>query len=276
MTPISIGDMAQSFVLRRHQVQAKAQLDNLIEELASGKAADISRHLSGSYAFLSDVDNKLGLLDAYDTGASEASLVTDGLQAALETVRKISVDLGAAASTVDATNLAPPFETVAARATEDFGSIVAALNTEVAGRHLLSGTATDQPPLLDAATLLDTLRAELGGVTDAAGARAALDAWFGPGGDFETVAYLGDTSTPAAFLVGDGETVSLALRADSDPIRDLLKNTAMAALSSETSLTLSTADRREMLVTAGQNLSLNSDGLTRVQSDLGYAQARIE
>ena len=51
----SIGDMAQSFALRRQSVELNRQMDRLTQELSSGVASDIPRHLSGNLLQLADV-----------------------------------------------------------------------------------------------------------------------------------------------------------------------------------------------------------------------------
>ena len=72
MTTTTIGDLAQSYLLRRQNTDLKSRLNTLVEELSSGRTADIARHLSGSYSYLADVERNLSLLDGYNSATSEA------------------------------------------------------------------------------------------------------------------------------------------------------------------------------------------------------------
>ena len=124
--------------------------------------------------------------------------------------------------------------------------------------------------------MLDALRTEVAGETTLAGVQAVFDTWFGPGGDFEMIGYTGDTKDLSAFALGNGESVDLALRGDDASVRVLLKNAAMAALASDTSLGFDQTLQSEIVVAAGEGLAFQQNGLTEIRADLGYAQSRIE
>lgn len=276
MTLNSIGDLAQSHLLRRQNGDLKARMATLIEELSTGRAADISRHLSGSYSYLADIDRNLALLDGYETATSEAKVFTQSMQDALDGFQAVGSDLGAALISTAGSNLPQVAETVSARAGEDLNIMLAKLNTNVAGRFLFAGVATDDRPLSTADTVLTALRTDLAGETTLIGIETRLDAWFAPGGAFDTTAYQGATVSLPPFSLGSGETVALDLRGDDPAIRTLLRNVAMAALATDPSLGLSHDLQKDMLLEAGKGLTFDHSGLTRIRADLGHAQARIE
>jgi len=277
MTRVSIGDMAQSYLLRSHNLRMKEQMTALVEEMSSGRTADISRHLTGSYAYLSDVERKMTVLEGYAAATAEAQVLSSAMQEALGHVQTLGQDLGNAAVTASATHVPEAVASVSGRARGDFARMVAALNTESAGRSLFSGTATDRAALAAPADMLTDLRAALAGETTLTGIEAALDTWFDmPGGGFETLGYTGGSITLAPLTVAEGESVALAIKADDAVFRSQLKFTAMAALASDPALAFGADLQREIMARTGEGLAFGQDALIGLRADLGQAEARIE
>ncbi|WP_136636002.1 flagellin [Pseudooceanicola onchidii] len=272
----TIGDLAQSYLLRRQNGDLKAQMGTLIEELSSGRTSDVARHLSGSYSYLADVERNLSLLEGYDSATNEARLFTDTMQNALEGFQKVASDLGLDLITASQSNMAPIITAISDRAAGDLDVMLSKLNTNIGGRFLFSGIDTDVAPVTNADTMLTALRTELAGATDLADIQTRLDTWFGPGGGFETVTYQGSTTSLAPFALGRGETVDLDLRADDASTRALLKHTALAALAADDVLVFPADLRQQMIDAAGKGLSFEQSGVTQIRADLGYAQSRIE
>lgn len=276
MTITTIGDLAQSYIMRRQNSDLNNQLGSLLQELSSGRTADPATHLGGSYSYLADVERSLSLNDGYDTATAEVRVVTDTMQSALEAFQTVSADLGLDMISSAESNIGSVMTTMSERAAGDVGLLLSKMNTSVGGRFLFGGIASDTAPMADAETIFAALRTELAGETSLAGIDARLDAWFGVGGGFETVAYQGDTTSLAPFRLGAGESVNLDLRADETAIRDLLKHAAKAALAADPVLGYDNALQKEMLLSAGKSLTSDQTGLTQIRADLGYAQARID
>lgn len=273
----SLGDMASSVMLRRQNVSLNAELAQLTQEMASGQAADIPRHLNGNYSYLGDVERNLRLLEGFDTAAKEASGFTSAMQAALDKVQHTTTALSADLILAGNTNLPQGMQAASNNARGELSAILSALNTNVAGRALFSGAATDTITFASAEIFISELSTAVAGQTSMSDIESAIDTWFEtPGGGFETNGYLGATVDLSAFLVGEGETVNLGLRGDSQVIRDLLKNTAMAALAGDPALGYSPDLQSALLVAAGENLITSQSELSGVRADLGYAEARIE
>lgn len=276
MTRLSIGDMAQGYMLRGHNFRIKEQMNTLVDEMASGRTADVSRHLTGSYSYLSDLERNLTILDGYGTATAEAQVLTATMQGALESFQSFAQNLGAAALTSASTEIPEAVNTVSQRARGDFARMVAALNTTSGGRALFSGTATDSAALAAPDAMLADLRLALAGQTTLAGIEAELDTWFGPGGGFETLGYTGGSDTLSPLAVAEGETLELPIKADDQVFRDQLRAAAMAALSADPSLAFPVTLKRDMMKTAGEALSFNQDAMTQLRADLGHAEARVE
>ena len=276
MTLVTIGDLAQSYMLRRQNGDLKAQLGTLVEELSSGRTSDVARHLSGSYSYLADVERNLSLLQGYESATNEARLFTDTMQNALEGFQAVSSNLGLDLISASKSNMPQVVNTISIRAREDLGSMLAKLNASAGGRFLFGGVDTDVPPMASADTILSALRTDLAGETTLAGVEAKLDTWFAPGGGFDTVAYQGATTSLAPFGLGRGESVDLDLRADDESVRKLLRHTTLAALASDPALGFAGDLQLEMVEAAGEGLTFDQSGVTRIRADLGYAQSRIE
>ncbi|MDT8325869.1 MAG: flagellin [Roseovarius sp.] len=273
----SIGDMAQAFALRRQTVELKSQMDRLTLELSSGQAADLTRHLSGNLLHLADVEHELLVQDSHRTAAREAAVDATTMQSSLDLVQSLSTDLANSAITVGFASGGVPLSTLSTEAKATLGSIIGALNTDVAGRALFSGSEIDRTSLAPADQVLDEVRTALAGATSAAGVLSALDTFFDtPGGGFETSIYRGGSSNLSAYQLGAGESVALDIRADDPVLRGFLKQTVLSALVDDPALALGTDDRRALARSASQALLTQQDGLSTLRADLGVAEARID
>ena len=277
MALYSLGDMASNFMLRHQNVRMNAELAQLAQEMASGQTADIPRHLKGNYSYIGDVERNLRVLDGYDTAAKEASLFTSAMQTTLGNVQQTTTTLSSDLILAGNNSLPEGMKAVSSNAKGEFGALLSTLNTNVAGRSLFSGAATDSNAFASANAILTELTALVTGETTLSGILNVIDTWFdAPGGGFETNAYQGATTDLPPFLVGEGETIELTLRGDNPTIRDLLKNTAVAALAAEPSLGLPPSLQGALLVSAGENLMTSQGAITSVRADLGYAESRLE
>lgn len=272
-----IGDLAQSFLLQRHNTALKRTMDRLTGELSSGQASDLTRHLDGGLARLADIDHKLVTLERYRSAAAEAQADTGLMQTALEAVQTHAGTLSGAAlthangsGTADIASLS-----IAARA--GLEGIVSALNSSAAGRALFAGNDPAGAPLRPAAELLSAATAAVSGATGAPDVEARLDAFFDdPGGGFETLIYQGGDDGPPPYRLGPGDTLALDLQADDPALRAVLKQTVLAAVLDDPSLALSESERAALAKRAGEGLLARQTDLAHLRAGLGLAEGRIE
>ena len=273
----AIGDLAQSLSSRRQSASLQSELSRLTQELSSGRVADVTGHLNGNFRQLADIESRIVLGDARRTAGSEATIHAAAMQGALEYVQSQLTDASSTALLAGDTAGSTGVDSAAYLARGALDSIVSALNTEVAGRPVFSGTALDRAPLTSASDLMNAALVAVSGATDANGVMVALDAFFGdPGGGFETAIYQGGSTNTAPLQLGDGETVQLAIRADDPVIRAALKDAVMASLVGEGSLGLNDDERLTLLKQAGGSMRTQVDGLINLRSDLGAAEERID
>jgi len=274
---VSLGDLAQSFMLRQHNFQVRQEVSRLTEEMTTGQAADLSRHLSGDFSYLADIERSLGLLKGYRTSVSEAAVFTSAMQTALETIQTSSATLS---QTILETSSGGSRgnETLGAQvATQTFSQIISALNTQIVGRSLFSGSATDQPALAPAELILSQLHSAVAGQVSAAAIRATVETWFDdPLGGFETQAYSGSPIGLSPYRLDRLGSIELDLRANSPALKEVLKYSALTALASDTSLALNDSERADLLRHAGAQLQGAQGNLITLRADLGFTEARIE
>jgi flagellar hook-associated protein 3 FlgL len=273
----TIGDLAQSFALRRQGVDLRQNMDRLGLELSSGRVADLGRHLSGNLLPLADIEHELVLLSGHRTAAREAATDTEVMQAALARVQSVTTDLATQAITLGTAGTTRQLSNLAATATQILGSLIGSLNTEVAGRSVFSGAQTDTSPLASAETVLSEVRSALAGATSAADVESRISAFFdSPAGGFLSTIYQGGTSEVAPYRLGSGESVALDIRADDAGLRAALKQVALIAVSDDAGLALTDSDRIGLASKAGVALLAHQDVLTEMRANLGQAENRIE
>lgn len=272
----SIGDMAQSFALRRQSVELNRQMDRLTQELSSGVVSDIPRHLSGNLLELADVERDLRVLDARRDVARIAATDAEVMQTALSRVQATTRDLATTALTAGYTAGDVQLSIVTTEARGVLETITGALNSSVAGRALFAGNTTDTAPMAGADVVLGALKNALTGATDTNDIRSRLDTFFDdPAGGFATMAYKGGTDGLTPRDLGAGESVALDIRGDDPALRAVMKQTALIAILDEPSLGLSQQDRRDLIGTAGETLLGGQDNLTGLRANLGFAEDRI-
>lgn len=277
MTYVSIGDMARSFQLRRHNVELQKHLTTLTEELTTGVKSDIAETVSGDFKALAGIEHSLKLLDSYRTATREAALFAETLQDILGTVQDTAAEIAPALLSAGTTGGAQLVETTTRDARQKFDSVIAALNTQIADRFLLSGAATDQRPLGAPQDILDALLLATAGQTTAAGVISTVQAWFdappGSGGFADTI--YGGAGTPSAVTIGPNETATLDVTALDPTLLDTLKGMALAALVAEGVLPGDDPGRALLSRTAGSMLLASNSDLASLRARVGMVEARI-
>lgn len=276
MTLTSIGDMAQSLMLRTRSTQIKQSIATLTEEFSTGVTSDISGRLDGDFAYLADIDRNLTRLTGYSVAASEAALFSAGSQAGLARLSDIATGLSGTLISTNLSDFEPVSNNIAMQARTDLDIVISALNGAVGGRSLFGGTATDSVPLADADVLLAELKTVLAGLGTADAIKQAATDWFDDPAGFKAVMYSGSDDSLAPIQVGAGQEVNMWLKADDPDFRDLLRSVALTALTTDADLGLDQGTQNDVLRTTRDALLTNQDRLLGLRADIGFAEARIE
>ncbi len=277
MTITSIGDMAQHMMNARRTVAVKQDLNRLAYELASGRKADPSAALRGDFNMLAGVERQLTVLEGYDIATKDAELFLETAQMTLDQVQTLTSDLGRDLLSASESGLTSSVDSVSKSAANDFDAIVSALNGRVADRSIFGGTATDGSALATADDIMADLGIAIAGALTATDLINAVDDYFmSPGGGFETSAYQGSLNDLAPMRLNDNQSADFNVRADMSELRELMRDTAIAALAIDPGMNFSLSEKQFLMQTAGESLLTGQDNLTRVRADIGFNQERVE
>lgn len=272
MSMISLGDLAQSFLLRRSMGAVKSSIASLSQEVTTGRAADTARHMRGNLGPLAALETALSQLSAYARTTADMQLRAGATQTVLGSLSAqadaLSTDLLAVNPGQSSTLTA-----LGHQAEQGFLAAVAALNTAVGGHALFSGAASDQPPLIEAEALLGRIVAVTGGASTASDAAAALQAWFDDPSGFATEAWRG-AAAGGGVPIAAGETATLEVTALDPEIRDTLKGLALGVLINRSDQTSPEA-RAAFAGFAGEGLLAARSGLATLQGRVAAVEGQI-
>lgn len=275
MTLTSIGDLAQSLMLRRQNSALKADLSTLSAEMTTGHAADIARRVNGDFAPLGAIDASLARLRAYDGATTEAALRAGAMQIALTTIDGLASDLAPTLLQPLASGQEAQVAILGADARQKFETVVSTLNAVVGDRTLFAGQATNRPALADSETILASIETAIAGAVSAADVEVAVSNWFDDPGGFASTAYLGADPLDGV-PIAPNEVAAVTITAMDPALRDTMKGLAMAALLDRGALAGAPAARTDLARRAGQSLISGQTARTDLAAGLGMVEAQIE
>ncbi|MGB7243874.1 MAG: flagellin [Sulfitobacter sp.] len=276
MRTTSLGDMAHTFMLQRRSANLRHEMARLTDELSSGQVSDIKSVLSGNHAYLTGIERSFDTLAGYSVANTEARHFGDTMQTVLENIQNSSGQLAADLTLAGSQTTSAVSSGITDTAGQNLQSMIAALNTSVAGRGLFGGTATDRASLNDAQTLLNALSVAVGPQASATDAMNAATAWFDDPAGFTAMIYNGSADTLAPIQLADQVQVSFDIRANDPELREALKHAAMAALAENPTIGLNQSAQRTLYTLTGNGLLAAQDDLVAVRARLGSTQASIE
>lgn len=276
MSITSIGDMAQSLLLRSRSTQIKQTIATLTEELSSGQTSDITTRVGGDFSYLADIERNLTRLNGYSVATGEATLFAASTQSHLERLNNLTSDLSGSMISAGLSNWGAINDNIALQAESSLESAISVLNGSVGGRSLFSGTATDTAPLNSAETLLTELQIVLSGLGSATAIEQAAKDWFDDPAGFRATMYEGSDDSLSPLNVGQGQHVTMWLKADDPEFRDVLRNMAVTALLTDPGMNLDLATQKDLAFNSSEEMLASQDRITSLQADIGFAEARIE
>lgn len=251
----SVGDQARAFALQIASNRLKLSLATLTQEMASGESADIGTRLQGNTRVLSGIEARIAAVGQFQRNASDATILTNGVQDVLEGIRQDVTGLGTDLTSDPFLQQNTALGTRTMQIANTLDSVINRLNGAVAGRFMMGGLATGTPPVAPAAEILDRLVTATAGLTIASDVAQVVSDWFdaAPGaGGYLDHAYFGTLGTPQQIQVGEGTTIALSSSAASPEIRDMLKGLAMAALPGRGVLATDMGEAATLMRTAGR------------------------
>lgn len=275
MAMISLGDLAQTFLLRRQNTDLKSELQRLTTELTTGNAVDTGRQVRGDFTPLAGIDASLSRLMGYKSSTSETALFSGAMQTVLGTVESMTSTLGPQLLAASSGTAATQVNAIGIGARQKLETAVSLYNTDLAGRSLFAGVATDGAATINADTLLSTLEAEILGATSGADVESRVTNWFNSPAGYAAVGYLGGAPL-APVTVAPGDVADLGFTAADPGIRDTLKGLAMAALLDKGALAGNAAERASLARRAGESLINSATARADMAARLGTVEAQVE
>jgi flagellar hook-associated protein 3 FlgL len=272
----SYGDLTTHAFLRNRNAELKLDLATLSEEVSTGKKSNLTEELGGDFTYLADIENNLNRIESQMVATGETTLFALSIQDSLSRVQEGTQQLRD-----DIYSVSPALtETDATRFSQDaerkLDAAVSSFNGWAGGRSLFAGTATGTSPLNSTATLMTELIGEVSGLTDADDIIIAVKDWFADPAGFDTAMYVGSTTDISPIEVGDGEVVSLNLRADNDDLKSALQSFAILALLDEPALGLSALTKTDLARKGSGELAESTERLINVQADIGFMEGQLE
>ncbi len=279
MNFVSVGDLSRFFTMRRANAGLRTDIQRLSKEVTTGIRADVPRHLNGDLLDLSRLERGIREADAYRRTTREAAVTASGMQAALGTVQDIA-DMSSASMLSD-TSLAVEHTLLLVASVTDgrLGSAISALNANVGGRFVLSGTRTNSPPLISADELVGHAQSVIAGAASADEAIQRLQDWFdaAPGaGGFSDTAYRGSLDGGSQFGIDASNAIRFEQTANDPGVRNALLGLTMGALVSRGAFSGDQESQAAMMRAGGAELLKGNSQLTLARSDLGSNEQSIE
>ena len=229
MTVLSVGDLAQVFLLKRQSALAKQAISDRSTELTTGLAADKGAHVSGDFAPLASLETTLAQMSGYAAVNIEAGGMAGAMQIALDTIDKQSAMIASVLLLAGNGSAATSLGVVGGQAEDAFRTAMSALNARYGDRSLFAGQNTDGAALASADTVLTDLTTLTAGAVTVQDVTDALDSYFADGGTFDTTIYQGGPAM-AALKVAPDQTAQIDVRATDPALKATLKALAMGAL----------------------------------------------
>ncbi|WOI52935.1 flagellin [Parvularcula sp. LCG005] len=268
----ALPDLLSTSLFSRVTSELRNDLDRAALEAVTGTRSDITAATNGRNG---QVHRAQMAIDQSQATQTRLALITGrynqsavSLQTVREAVNNKGVEAMQAATANDRAGLVASANT----ANSTLGVIFSALNNRFDGRALFAGDAAATDALGD----LDTMKADISAIVTGAGTpadkRAAIDAYFGPGGTFETTIYKGGSNDAAKVTLPNGYDVPALQRADSTTLRDMMKGLTMVA----NAIKLPPQDIVDWVRQGADLIRSSQDELAIAEAELGDSLNRID
>jgi flagellar hook-associated protein 3 FlgL len=274
MLPTTFGDMTRTISLGRQNARLKAALSTLSTEMTTGQAHDRLQHLNGNVSALAAMEQSLDLAAGRKNLAQMTAAFLAAQQSVIGEVMQKTEQLSLDAQRLGLINDAASLGRVTAGMANAFSDVVRLLNASFGERTLFAGTRGDGPALAMPEAILDALMSDIPVPVDPSILASQIDAWFAPGGGFDSFGYLGGPVIPAAISLGHGTEIRLSVTAQDSAIRTALATLATGALLDRSLPGVAEAGKRMIVLQNALPLKAASQALLDLSARLGVAEER--
>ncbi len=272
----SLGDLHQTIIAKRVNSNIRSELIQLTTEVGTGKKSDISASLLGNNSAIASIDRKIRLVASYEENSRQAEQNFSVIDTVLTKINSSIEGLGpqAIAGLSGGEGVLTP---VINASSQKFSDVVTALQTSVGGQFVFSGQNSTTPPLLDAAEILESLRIEVAGISDAATFMAVVDSFFLDEGEgFDTIAYTGGDIKAESVKLSSTVSSAGGTTAANGSIRSVLRDLAVYSLVGEGTFPGDRTQEELIIEANSHNLIASQKSLTLLHAGIGLEQGRIK
>ncbi|MFV0292065.1 MAG: flagellin [Paracoccus sp. (in: a-proteobacteria)] len=279
MNFVSVGDMSRIFTMRHSNAELRNNIQNLSQEITTGIRTDIPKHLNGDMVALSRIEKSISQAENFRRIAVEATTTVVAMQAALENLQNIASGTGnemLSDGLLVSNNI---LQSVASTTKEQLDAAVAAINIDIGGRFVFSGTKINTPPLASSEELLTQAEAIISGATTATQAIELLDNWFGssPGaGGFSDTIYQGAVEDRSRFAIDSSTSIKFIQTANNDDVRQILFGLTIGALVSRGAFDGKHSEQFALMRAGGEALNKGNLAIISTRANLGANEQKIE
>ena len=275
MMMVSLGDMAQSFLMKSQITRLKTSSGRITQELSSGQVVDVAASLNADLARFTALARSRAVTAGYQSAAREAAAQAAATQTAIAAISDSVHALVSPLMSASQLNTADPLALASNDARGRLDSALTILNTSVGGRALFAGQSVQGPAVVGAEAILAALRIEIAGVTTAQEAMSRISDWFDAPTGYRATAYQGGAAL-AEVAVSASDSATIGVTAEDPAIRMMLKGLTAAALINDSAFSLPFGARQDMARLSAEALLTGHDRLTALAAHLGVSEGRIE
>ena len=273
----SISDLSQNLRLRLDNATLREGLLTAARELTSGRRADLVAETKGDFGPLGDVERGLKRADSFLNVISEQRVRLEATQGALGSIRQSISEITGPLLLIQDTGDTGLIRNTGRDALARFGAAIGTLNTSVNGVSLFSGTASDRAAMAEPGTILQAIETEITAslATTAADVIAVVDAWFAPGGGYDSIAYTSGAEAVAGIRISETATLDPFATAEDTAVRDMLSGLALSALVGRGVLDAAPSEQARLARDAGLRLLAADGALVDLQAAVGVQENRV-
>ena len=274
MSTNGFPDVLQFARLSRGITDLRQRSETLRTELVTGRVADpvrsLGRQVGGANLLRAAIDENGRDQVLAQRALSRASIV----QLALGQVNRVGADIGADLLGSISLSDEPGVRVNAERARGALNEAVSLFNQRFEGRALFAGDAVDGTALAGGDQIIADVDAIISAAPDADAARTALDDYFNdPNGGFFTSIYVGGDGNAPRAESENGALVDYTVRADAEPIRNLLRSYAEIAAAGTGP---QSEDRDTILNEAASRLLTAGNAISELAAQIGVSEERLQ
>lgn len=275
MNIISLGDLAQNFILSRKSASSRGEIQTLTKEVTTGLTSDIVKATRGQLGPIMGIDASLKRLDALKVGVSETAQVLASMQTSIDVLDQVSTDLSGAILAAVGSNSPLRLNAVAEQAEVALSAGISSLNLRLADRSIFAGNAFQSPAVESASDLLGRLMPQISGLTTADQVVQAVEAWFASPTGYATQSYAGGDAVGWVPVTADQKS-EIDVTARDPALVATIGKLALGAMLNQGALAAHPSERSELARRVATGLLETQTDRALLSAHIGIQEGKVE